>query len=600
MAVDPGLMARARDWLAADPDPITRDELDALLAEVEAGDAAAEASLADRFAADLDFGTAGLRGALGAGPNRMNLAVVTRAANGIVRWLQAEGGPDAARRGVAVCFDARHRSRDFAQRSAEVFAAAGIRAHLLPGPLPTPVLAFAVTHLGAAAGVMVTASHNPPEDNGYKVYDGTGRQIVAPTDAAIAAGIDATPRACDVPYAAPDDPDLVAVGPELLDAYVAGAAAVGLVPSARDVTVAYTAMHGVGAETVRRVAAACGFAPFVEVAEQVEPDPNFPTVAFPNPEEPGALDLGLATAQACGAQVLLANDPDADRLGAAVPDASAPGGWRALRGDEIGAILAHHLLAHGGVGPGAVFATTIVSSSLLSKVAAAAGIDFVETLTGFKWLSRAAGEGRHLGFGYEEALGFCIGGLVGDKDGITAAMELAEAVAVLAAEGRTVLDVLDDLARTHGVHLTGQWSARVAGADGMAELGAAMARLRSAPPAELAGRAVVRVDDLVDGDPARGFPPSDVLTLRLDGARIVVRPSGTEPKLKCYVEVVEPVAAAVGSHVGADVAAAADGDRPSADRPSGDAATDLAEARARAATALAELTAAIAAATGLA
>lgn len=575
--LDEALVARARDWLAADPDPTTRDELDALLdaalAEQDRGQPGpATRDLIDAFAADLDFGTAGLRGRLGAGPNRMNLAVVTRAANGIVRWLRADGGPDAAQRGVAVCFDARHRSRDFAQRTAEVLAAAGIRAHLLPGPLPTPVLAFAVGHLGAAAGVMVTASHNPPEDNGYKVYDGTGRQIVAPVDATIAAGIDATPRACDVPYASADDPDIVAVGPDLLDAYVAGAAAVGLVPEARTVTVAYTAMHGVGAATVRRVAAASGFAPFVEVAEQVEPDPDFPTVAFPNPEEPGALDLGLATARACGAQLLLANDPDADRLGAAVPDPSAEGGWRSLRGDEIGAVLAHHLLAHGGVAPGAVFATTIVSSTLLSKMAAAAGVEFVETLTGFKWLSRAAPAGHPLGFAYEEALGFCIGGLVGDKDGITAAVELAEAVAVLAAEGRTVLDVLDDLARAHGVHLTGQWSARVAGTDGMALLGATMGRLRAEPPAALAGRAVLAVDDLVEGDAARGFPPSDVLVLHLDGGRVVVRPSGTEPKLKCYVEVVEPVAP---------------------DEP-------VATARARGASALASLTAAIAAATGLA
>jgi phosphomannomutase len=572
MAVDATLVAQARDWLAADPDPETRLELDVLLDAVLAGDAAAEASLADRFAADLDFGTAGLRGGLGAGPNRMNLAVVTRAANGIVAWLRAEGGPDAPQRGVAVCFDARHRSRDFAQRSAEVFAAAGIRAHLLPGPLPTPVLAFAVRHLGAAAGVMVTASHNPPEDNGYKVYDGTGRQIVAPTDAAIAAGIDATPRACDVAYAAADDPDIVQVGDELVEAYVQGAAAVGLVPGARAVRVAYTAMHGVGAATVRRVAEACGFDPFVEVVEQVEPDPDFPTVAFPNPEEPGALDLGLATARSCDAQVLLANDPDADRLGAAVPDPSVEGGWRSLRGDEIGAVLAHHLLVHGGLDDRSVLATTIVSSTLLSKMAAAAGLDFVETLTGFKWISRAAGAGRQLGFGYEEALGFCIGDLVGDKDGITAAMELAEAVAVLAAEGRTVLDVLDDLARAHGVHLTGQWSARVAGADAMAELGAAMARLRAQPPTEVGGRAVAIVEDLLPGDPERGFPSSDVLILRLDGARIVVRPSGTEPKLKCYVEVVEPVGA--------------DG--------------DLAAARSRAEDALAALTAAIATATGLA
>ena len=321
-----------------------------------------------------------------------------------------------------------------------------------------------------------------------------------------------------------------------------GAAAVGLVPDRRSVTVAYTAMHGVGAATLRRTFAGAGFDPVVEVVEQIEPDPDFPTVAFPNPEEPGALDLGLATAARVDADVLLANDPDADRLGAAVPDPAAPGGWRALRGDEIGAVLAHHLLAHGGVGAGDVVATTIVSSTLLSKMAAAAGVRFVETLTGFKWLGRAADPDGHLAFAYEEALGFCAGGLVRDKDGITAAVLLAEAVAALRAEGRTVLDVLDDLAVDHGVHETAQWSVRVPGSEAMVQLSAVMARLRREPPTELAGRAVQRVDDLVAGDPGRGFPPSDVLVWHLDGGRVVVRPSGTEPKLKAYVEVVVPVA----------------------------------------------------------
>jgi len=334
----------------------------------------------------------------------------------------------------------------------------------------------------------------------------------------------------------------------------------------------YTAMHGVGWETLSRIVKDAGYPqPFV-VDEQLTPDATFRTVSFPNPEEPGALDLGLATAKAAGAQILLANDPDADRLGAAVPDPLAPGGWRALRGDEIGVILAHHLLASGGVGPDDVMATTIVSSTLLSKVAAAHGVRFVETLTGFKWLGRAADPDGHLAFGYEEALGFCAGGLVRDKDGITAALLLAETVAVLAGEGRTVLDVLDDLAIAHGVHQTAQWSARVAGTDGMEQLASAMQRLRADPPTELAGRAVLGVDDLIDGDPARGFVPSDVLIWHLDGGRIVVRPSGTEPKLKAYVEVVEPVGAPA----------------------------DLADARARAVQELAALVAATATATGLA
>ena len=563
--VDPDLLATAWTWLAADPDPTTRDELDAVITAVEAGDAAAAADLADRFKGDLDFGTAGLRGRLGAGPNRMNLAVVTRAANGIVAWLKGLDDPTVFSRGVAVCFDARHRSADFAEASAAIFAAAGIRAYVLPGPLPTPVLAFAVDHLGAAAGVMVTASHNPPQDNGYKVYDASARQIIPPVDATIAAGIEATPRACDVRYAHPDDPDIIRVGDELVQTYVDAASQVGLVPGARTVVAAYTAMHGVGTATLRRTFAAAGFAPVVEVEQQVEPDPDFPTVAFPNPEEPGALDLGLATASAAGAQVLLANDPDADRLGAAVPDPSAPGGWRALRGDEIGVILASHLLASGGVAEGDVLATTIVSSTLLSKIAAAHEVRFVETLTGFKWLGRAADPDGHLAFGYEEALGFCAGGLVRDKDGITAALLLAEAVATLATEGRTVLDVLDDLAVAHGVHQTAQWSVRVAGSD-------AMERMRTSPPTELAGRPVVAIDDLIDGDAARGFVPGDVLIWHLDAGRIVVRPSGTEPKLKAYIEVVEPVA-----------------------DPG-----DLSASRTRAIAALDELVAATAAATGLA
>ncbi|CAN5668933.1 phospho-sugar mutase [soil metagenome] len=577
-SLTPELRSKVVDWIADDPDPITREELSDLLDAAEGGDGEAADDLANRFRMDLEFGTAGLRGAIGGGPNRMNLAVVIRAAAGIAAWLGETAGPDGPERGVAICFDARHRSADFAEASAAVFAAAGIQAHLLPGPLPTPVLAFAVRHLGAAAGVMVTASHNPPQDNGYKVYDGTGRQIVAPTDARIAAAMSRVEMVTDVGRSGPDDPDIRRLGDDVAVAYVAGAARVGRVPAARSVTAAYTAMHGVGAATFRRAMDAAGFAAAIEVAAQVEPDPDFPTVAFPNPEEPGALDLGLATASAAGAQLLIANDPDADRLGVAVPDpgrgpASSPEGWRPLRGDEIGAVLAQHLLTHGGVGPDAVFATTIVSSTLLSRMAAAAGVPFVETLTGFKWITRAPGEGQELGFGYEEALGFSVGHLVGDKDGITAALVFAEAVATLALEGRTVLDVLDDLAVAHGVHVTGQWSVRVAGADGMADLASAMAALRAEPPTELAGRTVGSVTDLIDGDEARGFVPSDVLLLHLDGARIVVRPSGTEPKLKCYVEVVQPV----------------DG-----------GAAGLPAAREQAAAALAELTAAIAAATGLA
>jgi len=539
--LEPALVAAARDWLADDPDPVTREELAAV---IESGD---EADLADRFLGLLEFGTAGLRGALGAGPNRMNMAVVTRAAAAIARWVHEHHPAGGAGPSVAVCFDARHRSAEFAEVSAEVFAAAGIRAMVLPGPLPTPVLAFAVRELGADAGVMVTASHNPPEDNGYKVYDGSGRQIVPPVDVDIAAAMVAVERVVAVPRTGPDDPDIVRLDGSIVESYVD--AAVGLVEAGgpRDVQIGYTAMHGVGAAVLRRVLAGAGFAPPVEVAEQVEPDPEFPTVAFPNPEEPGALDLGLALASARGIDVLLANDPDADRLGVAVPDPSAgpaddPAGWRALRGDEIGALIANHLIVRGRLNSGSVLATTIVSSTLLRRMAAAAGIPYVETLTGFKWISRAPGPDQVLGFGYEEALGYCVDGVVADKDGLTAALVVAEMVAMLKAEGRTVLDVLDDLAMAHGVHQTGQWTARVSGVDGMALLAAAMTALRNDPPSHVAGRPVTVVEDLIDGDPSRGFAPNDVVTLHMDGARVVVRPSGTEPKLKCYVEVVEPVA----------------------------------------------------------
>jgi phosphomannomutase len=354
-------------------------------------------------------------------------------------------------------------------------------------------------------------------------------------------------RVVAVPRTGPDDPDIVRLDHSIVDHYVQ--AAVGLLDASgpRSVRVGYTAMHGVGAEVLRAAFAPAGFPALTEVLEQVEPDPDFPTVAFPNPEEPGALDLGLAVASGNGLDVLLANDPDADRLGVAVPDPAAgrpdaPSGWRALRGDEIGVLITHHLLASGRVHDGSVLATTIVSSTLMGRMAAAAGVPYVETLTGFKWISRAPGPGQVLAFGYEEALGYCVDGVVADKDGITAALVFAELVATLAAQGRSVLDVLDDLALTHGLHQTGQWTARVAGPDAMVTLTGAMTALRAALPTEVAGRSVVRVDDLAQGDPGRGFGPNDVITLHLEGARVVVRPSGTEPKLKCYVEVVEPVA----------------------------------------------------------
>jgi phosphomannomutase len=536
----------ARRWLAADPDPATRAELESILAAAGAGDDAALADLADRFAGPLEFGTAGLRGAMGAGPNRMNRVVVRRTAAGLAAWLQA-AGVDATRRGVVVGFDARHHSLGYARDTAAVLAAAGVGVHLMPGPLPTPVLAFAVRQLGCAAGVMVTASHNPAADNGYKVYDATGSQIVSPADREIAAAIDGVGPVLDLPIAPLDHPLVRRLGPEVVERYVN--AVVGLVdrslPGDADRLVSvYTPMHGVGGAVALMAFSGAGLPiPYV-VAEQADPDPDFPTLPFPNPEEPGALDRAIDLARTVDADLVLANDPDADRLGVAVPDRTADGGWRLLSGDEIGVLLAGRIVDRLPVPQRAssVVATTIVSSTLLSKLAAEAGVGYAETLTGFKWIARAAdGDADHrLVFGYEEALGSCVApSLVRDKDGISAALVFADLVRSLKAEGRTVTGVLDDLATRFGVHATSQWSLRLAGLDGVAQREAAMSALRSSPPTELAGRPVRRVVDLLVPDGP--LPASDVVVLHLDGARVVVRPSGTEPKLKCYFEVVVPV-----------------------------------------------------------
>jgi phosphomannomutase len=509
------LRAQAEAWLAADPDPATRAELADLIARQDV------AELADRFAGPLEFGTAGLRGRLGAGPNRMNRAVVIRAAAGLAAYLRTRQVTDG---GVVVGYDARHLSRRFAEDSAAVFAAAGLRARLLPRPLPTPVLAFAVRHLGAAAGVMVTASHNPPGDNGYKVYLGDGRQIAPPADADIAAHIAAVGAAAAVPR---EEARVETLDDVVGRAYALRAAAlVGEGP--RGLRVAYTPLHGVGLDTLLDVLAAAGFAAPIVVREQAEPDPDFPTVAFPNPEEPGALDLVLALAADQDVDLVLANDPDADRCAAAVP---TPAGPRRLTGDEVGALLAEHLASTGRAT--GTLATTIVSSTLLEKIAAEHGLGFARTLTGFKWLTRTP----DLAYAYEEALGYCVDpGAVCDKDGLTAALLLAELAADCAARGRTLLDRLDDLARRHGVHATGALTVRV---EDPAVIAAAMDRLRAEPPANLGGRVVERVDDL--RRPTDGLPPTEGVRLVLAGrARVVVRPSGTEPKLKCYLEVVVP------------------------------------------------------------
>ncbi len=497
--MNPQLRAAVEEWIADEVDDGAAAELQTLL------DADEVAELADRFRAPLTFGTAGLRGPLRAGPNGMNRAVVRRAAAGIASRL----GEAAT---VVIAHDARHGSAEFARDSAAVLAAAGCDARLLPGPLPTPVLAFAVLRLRAEAGIMVTASHNPAQDNGYKVYAGDGAQIVPPADREIEAAIQAVGPASAIPMS---DAYAVLDG-SLVDAYIAAVA--GLIElGPRELRIVHTAMHGVGAAVLRRVFAQAGFAPPTEVQQQAQADPDFPTVAFPNPEEPGALDLALELAQQ-GADIVLANDPDADRCAVAVPDA---GVWRTLRGDEVGVLLADALLRKGIRG---TYATTIVSSSMLKALAERHGVGYAETLTGFKWITRAAPD---LVYGYEEALGYAVApGLVRDKDGISAALLVAEYAALLRSEGSSMPQRLDELAAEYGRYATDQVSIRV---DDIAAISTMMARLRAAPPATLLGAPVAVTDRL---------PAADVLTLSWPGGRVVVRPSGTEPKLKAYLEVV--------------------------------------------------------------
>jgi phosphomannomutase len=523
---DDELLAQARTWRDDDPDDVTRAELDDLIAR--SGDPDVLADLADRFRATLEFGTAGLRGAMGTGPNRMNRAVVIRAAAGLVAHLRET--TDAPR--VVIGYDARHRSADFARDTAAVVTGAGGTALLLPRPLPTPVLAFAIRHLAADAGVMVTASHNPPQDNGYKVYLGDGSQIVPPSDEQIAARISAVRAVADVPRA---DAGWRVLGEEVLGAYLHAAAAVVAPEAPRDLDVVHTPLHGVGRDVLLAAAARAGFAAPYVVPSQGDPDPDFPTVAFPNPEEPGAIDAALEVARQRGAGLVVANDPDADRCAVAVPDEAAEGGWRMLTGDELGVLLGAHLLDRMAedVRADAVLACSIVSSRQLAALARHHGVRHVQTLTGFKWIARVPG----LTFGYEEALGYCVDpGQVRDKDGVTAALVAMELAAGLRAQGRDVLDRLDELAALTGVHATGQHAVRV---EDLALITGAMARLRSDPPTTLAGSRS-RLTDLAGG--VDGLPPTDGLRFDLaDGGRVIVRPSGTEPKLKAYLEVVEPV-----------------------------------------------------------
>ncbi|WP_411375930.1 phospho-sugar mutase [Arthrobacter sp. MPF02] len=546
------LLDEARAWASQDPDPATAASLLELIRLVEDGDPAARQELVDSFRGTLQFGTAGLRAALGPGPNRMNRVVVRRAAAGLAAFLLETVGTAApgTRPRAVVGYDARYNSDVFAAETAAIFTAAGIETFLMPAALPTPLLAYAVRALECDGGVMVTASHNPPQDNGYKVYlgrhavpeSGRGAQIVTPYDAEIAARINAVGSLESI--------GLAPEGWTVLDDSIVREyqhAVAGLVHRdrfpARDLRIVLTPMHGVGGETALAVLKAAGFVDVTLVAEQAKPDPDFPTVSFPNPEEPGALDLALETASRLDADIVIANDPDADRAAVAAKDPDS-GAWRMLRGDEVGALLGAHIAARlaAAAGSGAdaapgVFANSIVSSRLLARIAAEAGYEHEETLTGFKWISRVPG----LLYGYEEALGYCVApDLVKDKDGISAAVLIAELAAAAKADGKTVFDTLDELYLKHGLHASDQLSIRVAD---LGLLDAMMNRLRVSPPESFGSSAVEVFTDLAEGTDQ--LPPTDgLLYVTRDLTRVIIRPSGTEPKLKCYLEVIHHAASA--------------------------------------------------------
>lgn len=521
--IDPSLLDAVTAWRADDPDDATRAELDALVA---AGD---EIALRERFASELVFGTAGLRGPLGAGPNRMNRVVVRRTAAAFGRWLDAieASGP------VVVGRDARHGSDAFAADTARVLAAMGRRVLCFADPVPTPLVAFAARDLGAAGAVVVTASHNPPADNGYKVYADGGRQILPDQAAAISGRAATLGRIGHIALAGETDEKIGYVAPGVVGRYLDGVAALRCALDVDGVAVAYTPLHGVGRDLMVAAFDRCGYPAPVVVAQQADPDPDFPTVAFPNPEEPGAMDAVVETAIDSGLSVAIANDPDADRFAVAV---DGPGGWRQLNGDEVGVLLADHLLSHGS-GSNRLVATTVVSSTMLSAIAAAHGVQYRETLTGFKWLAAAAEENDTLDFvlGYEEALGYSIGGLVADKDGISAAVVFAELVGSLARRGTTVIDRLEELDRQHGVHATRQVSIGFDGLGGAARMASAVERMRTGPPARLGDVAINEIEDLAPGG---RLPPTDAVIVRGEGLRVVIRPSGTEPKLKIYLEAI--------------------------------------------------------------
>jgi phosphomannomutase len=556
--IEQDLLQRMRRFLDADPDMSTQRELAALLEDP----AKNEVELRDRFAGELEFGTAGLRGVIGAGPNRMNRAVVRRATFGLGTHL-LQDVPGAKEKGVVIGYDGRRLSREFAEDTACTLAALGIRTYVFPDVVPTPLCAYGVKHLGAAAGVMVTASHNPPEYNGYKAYWTNGAQIIPPTDAGIAAAIDKAPAGKDVPrmdLAAARAEGLIKDAPAEVEAeYLKQVAALSVVGGAsvkRDLRIVYTALHGVGDRLARKALQNAGFTNVFSVPEQAEPNGEFPTVRFPNPEEKGAMDLSFALARKENAALVLANDPDADRLAAAIPDATQPSGYMQFTGNQVGVLLGHHLLTRGDTSGARVTIASLVSSPMLGVMAKKLGVRYEETLTGFKWIANramelAATSGERFVFGYEEALGYTVGELVRDKDGISAAVALAEQAALLAAEGKTLGHELERLYREFGLFVSSQVNVTRKGQDGAKELRAMMDRLRANVPAQVGGLDVVAVSDYQaqtrqerGSSSAIALPKSNVVSLELeDGTRIIARPSGTEPKAKFYFDICEQVAA---------------------------------------------------------
>ncbi|MFT3698531.1 MAG: phospho-sugar mutase [Kofleriaceae bacterium] len=549
MSLHPPDREAAELWLDEDPDPKTRGELKALIDRYDAGDKAAQKELHEAFHGALEFGTAGLRGILGPGPQRMNRVLVRKVTAGLAAYLK-QMDPEARERGVLIGHDARHNSRVFAEDTARVLAGAGIKAYLAHRPWPTPTTAWAVVDRGCSAGVMVTASHNPPAYNGYKVYWNNGAQIIPPHDSGIAAAIGKIGRSDELPMPELNEARkqklVIDLDEALHDRYLEAAIALRAQPKldGGKLVIAFTPMHGVGARSTEPILQRGGFPNFHTVPEQREPDPDFPTVAFPNPEEKGAMDLVLALAKKVNADLVLANDPDADRLAVAVPDGK--GGFKQLTGDQVGALFADYLLE---VGPKdrRMVATTIVSSQLLSYLAKATNADYRETLTGFKWIGNAAinfeqTTGGRFVMGYEEALGYSIGPLVRDKDGVSACLLFSELVVWnRQVKQRSVLEHLDDIYRRVGLFVTEQVSTTKPGSEGIAQIKQTMQKFRASAPSEIAGHKVESVTDLAKGE--GGLPPSDVLVWKLEGGRrVIMRPSGTEPKLKSYYEVRVPVA----------------------------------------------------------